>query len=368
MARDVNALARALARSPVDDEAAGYLGRCSRCSRPGRGRRRRRRRRDDERAGAGGRRLERLVVDRVRRARKPRRDLRDRRRRPRTATADERGGDGGLAVSPDGRTLLFGSVYRIGVDGHGLRRLGAGFNPAWSPDGSRIAFTRNDGLYLMRADGSGAHKCTAPLASVRAPVRPRRLHDRGERIEEAPGHAHSGFPQCPAWSHAGKLAFLTADVTVAVVQPNGGLRSFRPSGCPAWSPGGHRFAVATAAGAALINAHGSGRRAIAVLPGSHTGFRSVAWSADGRRLALVGGAGRRTSTSPPSTAARKRAPLDRTPRRRAARLLSRARHSAADRRGALRFAHRSLPSAASSCISSGMACCWTRKGDKSPIP
>src|SRR5262245_54710577 len=71
------------------------------------------------------------------------------------------GADGGLAVSPDGKALLFGSdstLYRIPIAGGAPRALGKGFNPAWSPDGRRIAFTRNDGVYVMQADGSGARK------------------------------------------------------------------------------------------------------------------------------------------------------------------------------------------------------------------
>src|SRR5581483_4768533 len=232
------------------------------------------------------------------------------------------GGDGGLAISPDGRTVLFasgGAIFRIGIDGTGLRRVTAGFSPSWSPDGRRIAFARNDGVYLARADGSGARKlvtdrypesaaptwspagdrvayvaCTAPFLS-----RPCE-HQYGfdlYTIRKTGSGKHrvtprSGFPQCPSWSRAGRLAFLTEDATVAIVQPSGRLRTFRPGGCPVWARGGGRLAVATATGASLLGAGGGGRRRIAILPGSHTLFRSVAWSADGTTLALVGGATR----------------------------------------------------------------------------
>jgi Tol biopolymer transport system component len=70
--------------------------------------------------------------------------------------------------SPDGRTLVFQrrltefgpwSLWRIGVDGRGLRRLAAGNSPAWSPDGRTIAFARRGRhgveMYLMKSDGSG---------------------------------------------------------------------------------------------------------------------------------------------------------------------------------------------------------------------
>jgi hypothetical protein len=230
------------------------------------------------------------------------------------------GGDGGLAVSPNGKTVLFGagsSLRSVQVAGGGLHSLGTGFNPAWSRDGTKIGFTRNDGVYLMRADGTGAHKlvtnrytessggptwspdgkklayvaCSAPFLS------PPCEHQTGfdvyvigvdgsgrHRVTPA-----SGFPQCPAWSSVGKLAFLTSDATVAVVRAGGGLHTYRPAGCPVWAPNGRRFAVPTATGVSLMNFDGTGRKLITILPGSHTLFRSVAWSGDGTRLAAVSG-------------------------------------------------------------------------------
>jgi len=32
--------------------------------------------------------------------------------------------------------------------------------PTWSPDGSKIAFVRKDGIYVMNADGSGQRRLT----------------------------------------------------------------------------------------------------------------------------------------------------------------------------------------------------------------
>jgi Tol biopolymer transport system component len=232
------------------------------------------------------------------------------------------GADGGLAVSPNGKTLLFGSgstLYRIPLAGGTPRALGTGFNPAWSPDGRRIAFTRNGGVYVMQADGTGARKvvtnryiesagaptwspdgrklayvaCSAPYLSQPCE------HQYGFDVyviglDGSDKHKVTpkrGLPQCPAWSHVAKLAFLSTDNTVAIVRAGGGLRTFRPGGCPVWAPGGRRFATTTATGVYLMNADGSGRRRITILPGSHTGFTAVAWSKDGRTLAVVGGEG-----------------------------------------------------------------------------
>ena len=51
-----------------------------------------------------------------------------------------------------------GAVYTMEPDGFGLKRLADGYDPSWSPDGNRIAFSRLTGsygsdVYVMDADG-----------------------------------------------------------------------------------------------------------------------------------------------------------------------------------------------------------------------
>jgi len=56
-------------------------------------------------------------------------------------------------------------IWVVRDDGSGLHRLtndpAYEYSPAWSPDGSRIAFARNGDVWVMHADGSGAHRLTS---------------------------------------------------------------------------------------------------------------------------------------------------------------------------------------------------------------
>lgn len=77
------------------------------------------------------------------------------------------------AWSPDGQRIAFASdrdhdtetyeVYVVRPDGTDFRRLTSdgGRSPAWSPDGSRIAFVRRNRLYLMDADGGSVRPVSA---------------------------------------------------------------------------------------------------------------------------------------------------------------------------------------------------------------
>jgi Tol biopolymer transport system component len=73
----------------------------------------------------------------------------------------------GQRPSPNGKPELTGKlvfqtcngcdIYVINADGSGLRRLTDGMEPAWSPDGKKVAFARwrdPRGLYVIDEDGS----------------------------------------------------------------------------------------------------------------------------------------------------------------------------------------------------------------------
>jgi Tol biopolymer transport system component len=94
----------------------------------------------------------------------------------------------GPAWSPDGTKIAFThrtfnqppaecglscvDVYVMNADGTGVTKLtrdGNSWNPSWSPDGNKIAFARyrnGDGdIYTMNADGTGATQVTTGTAS-----------------------------------------------------------------------------------------------------------------------------------------------------------------------------------------------------------
>jgi Tol biopolymer transport system component len=80
-----------------------------------------------------------------------------------------------VSFSPDGTSLLFDQgtdvgfgIFVMNIDGTGVRRISEGdrdYDPSWSPDGSRIAFTHTDGpmdsdIFVMDADGSNIARLT----------------------------------------------------------------------------------------------------------------------------------------------------------------------------------------------------------------
>ena len=77
-----------------------------------------------------------------------------------------------LEWSPDGSYLAFStnpgccstnhsSISIVAADGSGFRRITApdgSWGPAWSPDGSRIAFIRKRHVYTMTPDGGDVRR------------------------------------------------------------------------------------------------------------------------------------------------------------------------------------------------------------------
>jgi hypothetical protein len=155
-----------------------------------------------------------------------------------------------------------GGLYLVGRGGVRLFRRGA-VEPAWSPDGRRLAYIApgagGAGDVFVR-DADGTH--------------------RG-RITQTDGVDESS----PSWSPDGRyLAVERAGRIIVLRADGGGERRLIPGLQPAWSPGGRRVAFTAGDNLYLVSARGGRAQQLTSTAGSQT---APAWSPDGLRLAFV---------------------------------------------------------------------------------
>jgi hypothetical protein len=181
------------------------------------------------------------------------------------------------AWSPDGLKLAYarnGQVYVANADGSGEAAVGAGSSPSWSPDGGALAVSRADGLGILQ-------------------VYVLRLAD-GTATQVTFG---TGSALLPAWSPDGQTIVFDTQSSLYAVSPQGG--NVQPVALPvhvdggaAWSRDGSRFAFVAANGQVWIaNADGSNAHQVTyTLVGAESTPERPAWSPDGGQIAWAQGA------------------------------------------------------------------------------
>jgi Tol biopolymer transport system component len=167
-------------------------------------------------------------------------------------------------------------IWTVRPDGSDVRKVVDGSDPSWAPDGRRIAFTADDQIQVVNADGTG-----------------------GQTLTNEPGGAFQ-----PVWSPAGgRIAFVTVveragEVTEILVMNEDGtqvsnLTSDRGADSePLWSPDGSKIAFntfdpmleGTNVEVAVMNPDGSGRTLLTSNPASD---RAATWAPEGDRLAFM---------------------------------------------------------------------------------
>jgi Tol biopolymer transport system component len=184
-------------------------------------------------------------------------------------------------------------IYVINADGTGLRRLTDGMDPAWSPDGQKVAFARwrdPRGIYVIDEDGSnetllfGWSEAKAPAWSPDGShiVFTRQYGGREEDIEVSSWGFHWTLPAHPWW----KLGLVRLENRYFT-----DLLCYDHSFSPTWAPDGKVIAYDSDYGLHLTATNGSiggqsydrSRDALSTDPRDI----SPAWSPDGSKIAFM---------------------------------------------------------------------------------
>jgi streptogramin lyase len=232
-----------------------------------------------------------------------------------------------LAFSPDGERIAVSLVGRPGIwladpDGSDVTQLTDGANdawPAWSPDGTKIAFAGSNAsepcpddafyygcprdLYVVNADGTGLHLVSSGASSPSWSPDGERIvfqtsgTDGGTVIavvnadgtgQTVLANTGQGSNLAPAWSPDGSTIVYSSirreDWGIFATPASGGPeQELVPTGSsfgyvddPTWSPDGSRIAFVADSGIAVMRPDGSGKTELVVQQARYPAG-AVAW-------------------------------------------------------------------------------------------
>jgi Tol biopolymer transport system component len=205
------------------------------------------------------------------------------------------------AVSPDGRRIAYGrrfEVWLTNADGTGQKRLlpaGRGRyaftgDPAWSPGGRTIFVARQrqtpneicGSIFRIGANGRGLKRVTGGLVIGSLQREPAVSAD-GRRIAFSSGECQPGLACC---------ALVVVDAAGRRTRDLRKLPALDAQFAPSWAPDGRRIAFAVvdfyegSSVVYVVNRDGSGLRRVT---DESLVAVSPAWSPDGRWIAFAGG-------------------------------------------------------------------------------
>jgi Tol biopolymer transport system component len=179
-------------------------------------------------------------------------------------------------------------VYTMNPDGSELRRLtavGQEWSPAWSADGTRIVFQRNEpdppSLFLMDADGSGESRLPTTGASAIAPT----LSPDGRTVafvRTAEGSASRSELFAMNVDGTELRSLAPGEVRNPEFSPDGTRIAFEREGLAPPDENGFRSQTFQIA---VVNADGSGERVLG--PSAEEHAHNPSFSPDGARIAFA---------------------------------------------------------------------------------